>query len=63
MVADDSDEKMVEAMEQLRISFTMRQWRVCALMAEALADKFKDKAADNGELAPVGDAAEGKKIQ
>jgi hypothetical protein len=35
------EDKITEAMEQLRISYTMRQWRVCSLICESLADQFK----------------------
>jgi len=37
----DQEDKITEAMEQLRISYTMRQWRVCSLICESLADEFK----------------------
>jgi hypothetical protein len=37
----DEEDKIAEAMEQLRISYTMRQWRVCSLICESLAEKFR----------------------
>ena len=37
----DTEDKIVEAMEQLRINYNLRQWRVCSLICESLADQFK----------------------
>ena len=41
MVTPQEEDKVVEAMEELRINYNMRQWRVCSLICESLADKFK----------------------
>ena len=43
----DEEDKIVEAMEQLRINYNLRQWRVCSLICESLADKFKSVAEQN----------------
>jgi len=43
----DEEDKIVEAMEQLRINYNLRQWRVCSLICESLADKFKSIAEQN----------------
>ena len=43
-MGSDEEEKIVEAMEQLRISYNLRQWRVCSLVCESLAEKFKSLA-------------------
>jgi hypothetical protein len=40
----EEQDKITEAMEQLRISYNMRQWRVCSLICESLADEFKSLA-------------------
>lgn len=40
----DEEDKIVEAMEQLRINYNLRQWRVCSLICESLAEKFKSLA-------------------
>jgi hypothetical protein len=45
----DEEDKIVEAMEQLRINYNLRQWRVCSLICESLADKFKSVAEQNDE--------------
>jgi hypothetical protein len=37
----EKDEKIVEAMEQLRLSYNFRQYRVCLLICESLAEKFR----------------------
>jgi hypothetical protein len=37
----EEEDKIVEALEELRINYTMRQWRVCSLICESLADKFR----------------------
>lgn len=42
------EDAIIEAMEQLRINYNMRQWRVCSLIADTLAEKFKAIADDNG---------------
>ncbi len=41
MVTPQEEDKVVEAMEELRINYNLRQWRVCSLICESLADKFK----------------------
>ena len=46
----DEEDKIVEALEQLRINYNLRQWRVCALLCESLADKFKSISDQNDEL-------------
>lgn len=46
----DEEDKIVEAMEQLRINYNLRQWRVCSLICESLAEKFKSVAEQNAEL-------------
>jgi len=43
----DEEDKIVEAMEQLRINYNLRQWRVCSLICDSLADKFKSTAEKN----------------
>jgi hypothetical protein len=45
----DEEDKIVEAMEQLRINYNLRQWRVCSLICESLADKFKSIAEENDQ--------------
>ncbi len=47
----DEEDKIVEAMEQLRINYNLRQWRVCSLICESLAEKFKSIAEQNADLA------------
>ncbi len=37
----EEEDKLVEALEELRINYNLRQWRVCSLIAESLADKFR----------------------
>jgi len=37
----EEEDKILEAMEQLRINYNLRQWRVCSLICQSLADKFK----------------------
>jgi hypothetical protein len=37
----EQEDKIVEALEQLRVSYNLRQWRVCSLICESLAEKFK----------------------
>jgi len=37
----EEEDKILEAMEQLRINYNLRQWRVCSLLCESLADKFR----------------------
>ena len=43
-MGSEDEEKIIEAMEQLRISYNLRQWRVCSLVCESLAEKFKSMA-------------------
>ena len=43
-MGSEEEEKITEAMEQLRISYNLRQWRVCSLICESLAEKFNSKA-------------------
>ncbi|MGP8126263.1 MAG: hypothetical protein ACLP9D_00490 [Candidatus Bathyarchaeia archaeon] len=40
----EEEDKVVEALEELRINYNLRQWRVCSLICESLADKFKSIA-------------------
>lgn len=40
----EEEDKIVEALEELRINYNLRQWRVCALVCESLADKFRNVA-------------------
>jgi len=40
----EEEDKIVEALEELRINYNIRQWRVCALVCESLADKFRNVA-------------------
>lgn len=37
----EEEDKLVEALEELRINYNLRQWRVCSLICETLADKFR----------------------
>jgi hypothetical protein len=48
----EEEDKIVEALEELRINYNMRQWRVCSLICESLADKFKMIAKDNDKERP-----------
>jgi hypothetical protein len=43
-VSPEEEDKVVEALEELRINYNLRQWRVCSLICESLADKFKSIA-------------------
>lgn len=40
----EEEDSICEAMEQLRINYNLRQWRVCALMCDTLSEKFKSLA-------------------
>jgi hypothetical protein len=40
----EEEDKVVEALEELRINYNVRQWRVCSLICESLADKFRSIA-------------------
>jgi len=44
MVTPEEEDKVVEALEELRINYNLRHWRVCSLICESLADKFKSIA-------------------
>jgi hypothetical protein len=37
----EEEDKVVEALEELRINYNLRQWRVCSLICESLSDKFR----------------------
>lgn len=37
----EEEDKVVEALEELRINHNLRQWRVCSLICESLAEKFR----------------------
>jgi len=41
-ITPEEEDKVVEALEELRINYNLRQWRVCSLICESLADKFRD---------------------
>jgi hypothetical protein len=43
----EEEDKIVEALEELRINYNLRQWRVCSLICESLADKFRMIAKEN----------------
>jgi len=45
----EEEDKILEAMEQLRINYNLRQWRVCSLICESLAEKFKAISAKESE--------------
>jgi hypothetical protein len=47
----EEEEKIAEALEQLRLSYNLRQYRVCSLICESLAEKFKAMAERNAEAA------------
>ncbi|MEM3571216.1 MAG: hypothetical protein QW589_04725 [Candidatus Bathyarchaeia archaeon] len=40
----EEEDKIIEALEQLRINYSLRQWKVCSLICESLAEKFKNLA-------------------
>jgi hypothetical protein len=40
----EEEDKVVEALEELRINYNLRQWRVCSLICDSLADKFRSVA-------------------
>jgi hypothetical protein len=44
ILTPEEEDKVVEALEELRINYNLRQWRVCSLICESLADKFKSIA-------------------
>ncbi len=43
----EEEDKIVEALEELRINYNLRQWRVCSLICESLADKFRMVSKEN----------------
>lgn len=43
----EEEEKIREGIEQLRISYNLRQWRVCALLCDSLAEKFRGLAEED----------------
>ncbi|HXY82919.1 MAG TPA: hypothetical protein VEH56_04300 [Candidatus Saccharimonadales bacterium] len=42
----EEEDKIVEALEELRIQYNLRQWRVCSLICDSLADKFRSIGKD-----------------
>jgi hypothetical protein len=40
----EEEDKVVEALEELRINYNLRQWRVCSLICDSLAEKFRSIA-------------------
>jgi len=46
----EEEDKIVEALEQLRINYSLRQYRVCSLICESLAEKFKVIAEESIEV-------------
>jgi hypothetical protein len=46
----EEEDKIVEALEQLRINYNLRQYRVCSLICESLAEKFKVIAEESIEV-------------
>ena len=45
----EEEDKVVEALEELRINYNLRQWRVCSLICDSLADKFRSVAKSENE--------------
>jgi len=41
LLKPEEEDKIVEALEELRIQYNLRQWRVCSLICDSLADKFR----------------------
>jgi hypothetical protein len=41
IMTPEEEDKVVEALEELRINYNMRQWRVCSLICDSLAEKFR----------------------
>jgi len=41
VLTPEEEDKVVEALEELRINYNLRQWRVCSLICDSLADKFR----------------------
>ena len=46
MLKPEEEDKIVEALEELRIQYNLRQWRVCSLICDSLAEKFRTIAKD-----------------
>jgi hypothetical protein len=46
LLKPEEEDKIVEALEELRIQYNLRQWRVCSLICDSLADKFRTIAND-----------------
>jgi hypothetical protein len=46
----EEEDKIVEALEQLRLNYNLRQYRVCSLICESLAEKFKTIAEEKIEV-------------
>jgi hypothetical protein len=46
----EEEDKIVEALEQLRINYNLRQYRVCSLICESLSEKFKVIAEESIEV-------------
>ncbi len=40
----EREAKIAEAMEELRINYNLRQYRVCMMICQCLAEKFKEMA-------------------
>jgi hypothetical protein len=49
----EEEDKVVEALEELRINYNLRQWRVCSLICESLADKFRTIANKDQHAEPT----------
>ncbi|OFX18005.1 hypothetical protein A3K71_06900 [archaeon RBG_16_50_20] len=49
----EEEDKVVEALEELRINYNLRQWRVCSLICESLADKFRTIANREQNIQPT----------
>jgi len=48
-VTPEEEDKVVEALEELRINYNLRQWRVCSLICDSLADTFRAAANHEGK--------------
>ncbi len=46
-MSPEEEDKVVEALEELRINYNLRQWRVCSLLCDSLADKFRTMSNNN----------------
>jgi len=46
-MSPEEEDKVVEALEELRINYNLRQWRVCSLICDSLADKFRMMSNDH----------------